>query len=274
MKKESPWPLLVILFLISLILAAWLFREDLGAQEGGREITEDMKKLCPDLAEAEGRKKEQICALFFDLEADRMGEKKQDTRVRELFDLTKAGDGVLLKTYLFEEKQPRCMHGLKVVFTTHGARGVVWLLNRYEKASALKKARIIEVLHWLDHREVCGFLAGRLGDTQKVEDWHAAQQAPPGYVAKRVCDYAFSMLAYKISGAGGLKLPKEVGKPRIHPFVPLKERDARIAALKTWVADPKNKAYQAFLSKRSSLVEELEGKEAEDAKELLKRLGL
>src|SRR5438045_4101804 len=74
-------------FLAVFFLATPLMAQDkdgLPDPGGGREVTPEMKKICPELERASGRTKDQLLALFFDLEPAKAQEPATKKQVKEL----------------------------------------------------------------------------------------------------------------------------------------------------------------------------------------------
>ena len=97
----------------ALLLLAGLLAASLSARaQDDREITEEMKRLCPALETAEGRRREQLLLLYFDLDPTRAHDPKQAALVREHFDLARAEDVELLRAELLDAPKPKCLGGV------------------------------------------------------------------------------------------------------------------------------------------------------------------
>lgn len=233
---------LVVVTLLALGSAA-LAQDGLGG-ETGRPPTEEQLRLCPELKGAIGLRKDQLLALFFELD-----DRKVDARkVRSLFDAER--DAALLDGYLDEKGRYRAQTGLRAVVAGLGSAGLAWALDRFEHGKPEARGRALDALTALDAREAWQVLESRLGDTRSVPDWRSSQEAPPGYKHLRVCDHAAKVLGQKLIDVTN---PPET---RVGPLIAIDERDARVKALADFLA--KDAAYKAHVAKARSLEEQLD----------------
>jgi hypothetical protein len=215
-----------------------------------------MLRHCPELKGAIGLRKDQLLALFFDLDARPTDEKK----VRSTFALPR--DAAFLEGFLDEKGRYRAQTGLRAVVAGLGSAGLAWAADRFEKGKPEARGRALDTLTSVDAREAWKLLETRLDDTRGVPDWKAAQEAPPGYKELRVCDHALRVLGAKLL---------DVTKPpetRVGALVAVEERDARIAKVKEFLA--KDDAYRAHLAKAPSFAEQLDARD----RQLLETLGV
>jgi hypothetical protein len=239
-----------------------------------RPVTEGMLKDCPDLRGAEGKKRAQLLALFFELDWKKAGEPATRKKVGELFDLTDAGDGALLEGYLAEKGAHRCQGGLRAVVAASGAPGLRWVFRVFEKKGAPPErlGRLLDTLFAVHFREALAFLVKCLADKTVVPDWKAKQEAPLNYKDLRVCDHALRTIAARLTTQEDLTPPKEAGDGRGFTLTPEAKRDEQIAALQAWLAaDP---GFLALLNKEPSVLDGLEGDDKKDVAKTLERLGI
>ncbi len=254
---------------VALALAAFLSVVPARPQEE-TEITEEMTRLCPGLATAEGRAREQLILLYFRLDPARAAEPDQQKTVREHFDLARAEDEALLRAELFDPPKVRCMGGLKAALAGLGAPGALLCIRAASADAPLRRARALEGLQASEFAEVYALLRRALGDKAFLDDADA-QIAPPGFEPKRVADHAFRVLAAKLEGA--VKVPKGLlSGAGVGPMVPVPDRDERIGALLEWsVRDP---GYAAHVQSRPSLVGALPADQADAARAALQAAGV
>lgn len=193
-------------------------------------------RICPQLADATGRRRDQLEALYFELTpADVEDPASEDAALaRQLFDLANVDDTRLLTTELTAEGS-RCLPGLQAVLRAHGAPGLLWLLERLVETPAPRRGRLIAALGAFDEREAWVSLLTLLVDRAPVPNPRAAAQAPPGYHDLRVCDHALRALAPRLRDVA----PAPAGLDwRVEPLLPITVRDARIAALREAAGQP------------------------------------
>jgi hypothetical protein len=193
-------------------------------------------EICPQLADATGRRRDQLEALYFDLTiADVEDPAGEDAALaRELFDLGNAEDTKLLAAELTADGS-RCLPGLQAVLRAHGANGLLWLLERLAETPAPKRGRVIAAVAAFDEREAWSTLLALLTDLTPIPNARAAAQAPPGYQDLRVCDHALRALAPRLRDVA----PAPDGIDwRVEPLLPIKVRDQRIAALRDAASKP------------------------------------
>ncbi|MBI5367072.1 MAG: hypothetical protein HZA54_08545 [Planctomycetes bacterium] len=247
-----------------------------GGGGGDLPPPEELNRRCPELAVAEGRRRDQLALLFFRLDAEKLGDEKQVAAVKAAFDPDKAEDVELLHRLLVQDKKPRCLTGLRVVLGTLGGRGAALLLQWYGEDAPESRARVLDGSLLAETQETYLLFAAALGDLRPVTDW-AAQEAPPGYVPKRVADHAYRTLTQKLAtgaGAGQIKLPEDHASGQaVGPFVKVEERDRRIQALREWIAGPDALGLRAYREALPSALKDLKGAELERAKKVVEALG-
>lgn len=210
-----------------------------GAQDDPLGPTPDEQeklRICPQLADATGRRRDQLEALYFELTLADVADPASDEAVyaRELFDLANADDAKLLTAELTADGS-QCLPGLQAVLRAHGAPGLVWLLERLAETPAAKRGRVIAALAAFDEREAWTTLLSLLGDRTPVPNPRAAAQAPPGYHDLRVCDHALRALAPRLRDVA----PAPEGLDwRVEPLLPITVRDERLAALREAAGKP------------------------------------
>lgn len=209
----------------------------------------------PDLKNATGRKKEQLVTFFFRLDHTKIQDKEQRNKVFRLFDLSNKEDVALLEQLLLESKEPLMLgSGPAVIFATHGARSVPWLLERYPDAKMLAKAAIIGILRTsgeLEFKEVYDFLIDKLKDKTEVP-WERAEilTGGIGHYHERICDRAYSSLVWKIQASQGDLLPSGITYAMC-PTNSIESRDRKIGTLTSWLTEHKEELSE-FLSKKPS----------------------
>lgn len=225
MRRPSPHYLAVVLLLTASPALA-------QGELGGAPAPEEQEKLriCPELKDATGRRREQLEALFFDLSPGDVAAKPE--KIQALFPLEGA-DAKLLEAELDGAGPARCLTGLQTVIRAHGARGVLWLLERLAAQPGAKRGRAIAVLAALDAREVWQALVALLADPTPVPNPQGAAQAPPGYVDMRVCDHALRSLSQRLKK---YKRPEGI-EWRADPMLPIAVRDKRVAAARALARD-------------------------------------
>lgn len=223
MRPPSPRSLLL---LAALAAPAWAQGGDLGPTPA----EEEKLRLCPELKEAQGRTREQLEALFFQLDpTDFLGDPSKAERVRALFDLGAEADARLLLAQLDGEGPSRCLPGLQAVLVAHGPQGLVWLLERTAATPAPRRGRLIACLAAFHEREAWRVLLALLSDKTPVPNPKGQAQAPPGYADLRVCDHALRALAVRLRRT----LPPPEGiEWKVDPLLPIAVRDKRVEALK------------------------------------------
>jgi hypothetical protein len=182
-------------------------------------------RLCPELRDATGRRREQLEALYFEL-SPRDLDADEAARVRALFDLTKPDDAALVERELGADT--RCLPGLQAVLRAHGARGLTWLLEHLAAAAPAARGRMVAVLGAFGDREAWQVLVALLDDRTPVPNRRAAAEAPPGYQHLRVCDHALRALGPRLADHP----PPEGVEWKVDPLLPMPVRDKRVAALK------------------------------------------
>jgi len=212
--------------LLAVLLACGLA----SAQEDGlggkdREPTPEMLRVSPELKGKIGLEKEQLIALFFELDAKKPDAKK----VRALFSIER--DQALLERYLTEKGRYRAQSGLRAVVAGLGSSGFAWALDRFENGKPESRGRALDALSATEARETWDVLERALQDERPVPDWRAAQEAPPGYKALRVCDHALRLLGSKL-----LPVVKDPPETRVSSLQPLEERDALRKKLEAFLA--------------------------------------
>jgi hypothetical protein len=241
-----------------------------GRAQEDSEVTEEMKELCPRLAAAEGRLREQLILLYFRLDPARAGDPEQQALVREKFDLARAEDGALLQAELFDAAKPRCLGGMKAALAGLGAPGALFCVREFAVEEPRRRARALEGLQGCEFAEVYALLLHALQDKAFLDEADA-QIAPPGYEPKRVADHAFRVLAAKLDGT--VKVPKGLlSGAGVGPMVPVPDRDTRIAALVDWAAA--DAAYAEHVKSRPALLAALPPAEAEAARAALEKAGV
>lgn len=243
-----------------------------GAQDGplGPSPDEEQKlRLCPQLKDATGRRREQLEALYFELSPSALDEPRA-ARARELFDLAREDDVALLRAELAAEGDKggpaASLAGLQAVLRAHGARGLAWLVAHLITTPREKSARVIAALAAFDEREAWSALLALLADPTPVPNARAAAVAPPGYVHLRVCDHALRALAPRLRATFP---PPEGVEWRVEPLLPVKLRDQRLAALRALAAID---AFQAHLAARASARDALPEAERASFDEALAKL--
>jgi hypothetical protein len=203
-----------------------------GGDLGPTPAEEEKLRLCPELKEAQGRTREQLEALFFQLDpTDFLGEggEAKAAKVRALFDLGAEADAKLLVAQLDGEGTARCLPGLQAVLVAHGPQGLVWLLERLAATPAPRRGRLIACLAAFHEREAWRVLLALLSDKTPVPNPKGAAQAPPGYADLRVCDHALRALAVRLRRTVP---PPEGIEWKVDPLLPIAVRDKRVEALK------------------------------------------
>lgn len=220
-----------------------------GGELGGAPPPEEQERLkvCPELKDATGRRREQLEALFFGL-SPRDVEAKPE-KIQALFPL-EGEDVKLLEAELDGAGPARCLPGLQTVVRAHGARGVLWLLERLAAQPAARRGRTISVLAALDAREAWQALVALLADATPVPNPKGAAQAPPGYVEMRVCDHALRALSQRLKK---FKRPEGI-EWRADPMLPIAVRDKRVAAAR---ALAKDELFQADVASKPAARDEL-----------------
>ncbi|MBI3272949.1 MAG: hypothetical protein HYZ53_28430 [Planctomycetes bacterium] len=246
-----------------------------GSGDAALPPPEVLNRICPEYAAAEGRLKAQLALLFFTLDPERRADEKQVAAVRAAFDADKAEDVEVLRRYLVQDKKPRCLSGVRVALGALGARGAALLVLWYAEDNADVRARVLDGLALVETQETYGLVVAALDDKRPVSDW-AAREAPPGYVPKRVADYAYRAMGGMLSAAGNaVNLPAELaGGAQVGPLVSVATRDAKIQELRDWLAGPASLGYRTYLKGLPSLAAELKGAEAERVKKVLQDLGV
>ncbi len=237
------------LLLALLLVGGVALAQDDGVEAPPREPSEEMLRHCPELKGAIGLRRDQLLALFFELDPHRIDEAK----VRALFVLPR--DGGLLEGFLVEKGRFRAQTGLRAVVAGLGSAGFAWAIDRFENGKPESRGRALDALLAVEAREAWRLLEARLDDTRAVPDWRAAQEAPPGYKDLRVCDHAVRLLGSKLVG---VSKPPET---RVSSLLPLDERDARIAKVKQFLAS--DAAYRAHVEKARSIAAALDAKDRE-----------
>lgn len=245
----------LLLVALMTVGGAALAQED-GLGAAPREPTEEMLQHCPELRGAIGLKRDQLLALFFELDASSVDEK----RVRSIFSLPRDKD--LLEGFLDEKGRYRAQSGLRAVVAGLGSAGLAWAAGRFENGKPESRGRALDALVAVKAREAWKLLEARLEDKRPVPDWRAANEAPPGYKALRVCDHAVRLLGSRLMD---VTTPPDT---RVGSLLPIEDRDARILKVKDFLA--RDAAYRAHVAKAPSLLGELDPKD----RELLEGLGV
>lgn len=244
---------------LSLALALLALAPAARAQDGG-DLDPGMLEVCPELKDAGPREREQLIALFFELDPRHLGAAQRE-RTKSLFDLGKPEDVAVLARYLDQDHKPPCLAGVSAVFLAHGDAGLVWLLERWASAPPPRRGRLIEVLaNAGEQREVWQFLLRALRDRTPVPDAHAAAIAPPGYTDLRVCDHALRALGQRLRRVKEVRLPGDPADLRVDSTMPPDVRDARVQSLGKFLAA--DDGFQALLLAAPSVRDGAEGARA------------
>lgn len=190
-------------------------------------------------------RQEETLKILLSLDRDNRGEKAQDDRVKQSFNLQSTEDSELLE---------RCLGSgavridyLDTVFLTLGTNSIPWLLSKYDGQSVHGRAYVLHALERLDSSDVFEFLLFQMDDKTEVPNAHAKAVAPPGYRPLRICDLAYNALTYKMTTAdsGFQSLVKE---RYVNTLTPLAKREERIAELKAIITEHANE-FSAFLDR-------------------------
>ena len=245
------------IFVVALLaLGGVALAQDDGVGSPSREPTEEMLQHCPELKGSIGLRRDQLVALFFELDPRAMDERK----VRSLFELPR--DAAFLEDFLAEKGRYRAQSGLRAVVAGLGSAGFAWIVDRFENGKPETRGRAVDALLVVDAREAWRLLETRLDDKRSVPDWKASQEAPPGYKDLRVCDHALRLLGSKLVGV--VKPPET----RVSSLLAIDERDARIAKAKEFLA--RDATYRANVEKTRTIAADLDAKD----RELLGKLGV
>ncbi len=235
---------LITIFTVALVIAQFPVISEENAPSGA---TEQMIKMLPALKNATGKKKDQLVALCR-VDCMTLGDTQ---KVATVFNLSDEQDSATLHELLSEEEAREIQGQLCVLFAAFGEQSIRWLLGHYDQASPLAKANIIHKMHYLEFKEVYEFLASALKDKTTVPNRRARATAPAGYIDERVCDYAFSKLAWKIKQSGGT-LPEAVTSGFINPFESTEKRDQKINALQSYLSGSGSGEWSKLLLKKPS----------------------
>jgi hypothetical protein len=222
-----------LLLVILLALGGGALAQEDGVGGPVRDASPEQLQHCPELKGAIGLRRDQLFALFFELDGRTVDEKK----VRALFALPR--DAAFLEGFLAEKGRYRCQSGLRAVVAGLGSAGMTWAVDRAENGAPEIRGRALDTLVATDTREVWKVLESKLDDKRAVPDWRAANEAPPGYSDLRVCDHATRVLGSKLIG---VTKPPET---RVGSLAPIETRDARIVKLKDFLG--KDPAYLAHM---------------------------
>lgn len=250
-------------------------------ETGTADVNPRMLKVCPELEQAAGRKKEQLLLLFFQLSDEKLEDAGQKQTIQRAFDFSNADDVALIEEYVLRDQKARCQHGLRVLFASSGSKGLLKALEWYADQDATGRARILELLRDAETREVYRLLGKALEDERPVATPFQGQM-PPGASPRRVCDTSYRTLAAKLTGeipSARAKRPENLPKDLapgtgVGPSVPVEERQKEIDRLQAWLRDPQNSGYAAFLRRLPSVLSGLAGDEERRAREILKSAGI
>jgi hypothetical protein len=268
MRSSARFTLLVGALAIAGALSARAQEGGLGGPDEGADPTEAQVKACPRLAGATGRRKNQLMALYFQLDWAKPDEAKE--KVAKLFDFERAEDKALLEGVLLEKGPRPQARGLRALVAASNP-GLVWLMGEFDKAQAQPSdlGVCVDAVFAARSKEAIRFLERCLDDPRPVPDTKAAQEAPPGYQHLRVCDHALRVLRARFESWDKLTLPKDpMGEVR--SLTPVAKRDASIASFKKWLAE--DKGHQELLAKAPSALEGLPEDKKKEAQDLLKKL--